>query len=214
MPRTFTERIQQFVSATISAIVPGTGATNLGKAEDAAHNSGDVGVMALAVRADAAAATAANGDYHPLLVSGLGKTWIDEGWRVAVNSEVTANDSDKSLAVTAGQEWAILSIFVKYVSTATVGDRQLVAEMQTAGGAVIGQVRVRATQGASLTYYYQFGIGVPKDTAVYDTDYLAAPFPANVYLPATYVVRVYDNNAVAAAADDMDVHITYAARAI
>lgn len=49
------------VTATIAA-----GATTIAKAEDAAHASGDVGVMALAVRSDADAATAADGDYVPL----------------------------------------------------------------------------------------------------------------------------------------------------
>jgi hypothetical protein len=44
----------------ITSIVPGTGATNLGKAEDAPHSTGDVGVMALAVRNDAGAALAGN----------------------------------------------------------------------------------------------------------------------------------------------------------
>ena len=48
-------------------IVPGTAATNLGKAEDAAHASGDVGVMMLAVRDDTLAAfSGAEGDYEPL----------------------------------------------------------------------------------------------------------------------------------------------------
>lgn len=42
----------------------GTGATSLGKAEDAAHTTGDAGVMMLGVRNDAAASqTSANGDY-------------------------------------------------------------------------------------------------------------------------------------------------------
>src|SRR5690606_39198398 len=36
----------------VLSLVPGTGATNLGKAEDVAHSSGDTGVMALAVRRD------------------------------------------------------------------------------------------------------------------------------------------------------------------
>jgi len=50
----------------VTRIVPGTGATNLGKAEDAAHSSGDTGVMALGVRQDADAALGADGDYAPL----------------------------------------------------------------------------------------------------------------------------------------------------
>jgi hypothetical protein len=40
----------------VASVVPGTAATSLGKAEDAAHTSGDVGVMALTVRQDTAAA--------------------------------------------------------------------------------------------------------------------------------------------------------------
>ena len=60
-------------SVSISALTPGTGATSLGKAEDAAHTSGDVGVMALAVRNDAGAALAGtDGDYIPLSTNNLG----------------------------------------------------------------------------------------------------------------------------------------------
>lgn len=39
-------------SIAVTSVVPGTGASNLGKAEDSAHTSGDVGVMALAIRQD------------------------------------------------------------------------------------------------------------------------------------------------------------------
>ena len=47
-----------------TTLTPGTGATNLGKAEDAAHTSGDVGVFALGVRADTLAdVSGATGDY-------------------------------------------------------------------------------------------------------------------------------------------------------
>lgn len=42
-------------------------------AEDAAHFSGNTGTMALAVRADTAAATAADGDYVPLLTDANGR---------------------------------------------------------------------------------------------------------------------------------------------
>ena len=61
----------------ITSIVPGTGATNLGKAEDAAHTSGDVGVMPLAVRKDIAGTLAgSSGDYSPLQVNGQGALYI------------------------------------------------------------------------------------------------------------------------------------------
>lgn len=51
-------------SVQTSADVPGTGATNLGKAEDAAHTTGDTGVFALGVRNDTLADTTnTNADY-------------------------------------------------------------------------------------------------------------------------------------------------------
>lgn len=57
----------------VLSIVPGTAATNLGKAEDAAHSSGDTGVMSLAVRRDADTALAGtDGDYAPLQVNAAG----------------------------------------------------------------------------------------------------------------------------------------------
>ena len=59
-----------------TSVTPGTGATNLGKAEDAAHTTGDVGVMALAVRSDTAASTAGTtGDYQPLITNATGAVW-------------------------------------------------------------------------------------------------------------------------------------------
>lgn len=61
----------------VLSVVPGTGATNLGKAEDAAHTTGDVGVMALAVRKDTAAASSGTtGDYEPLSTDATGRLWI------------------------------------------------------------------------------------------------------------------------------------------
>lgn len=63
----------------IGSHTPGTAAANLGKAEDAVHTSGDVGVMALTVRADTAAATAGTtGDYQPQITDALGLTWMRE----------------------------------------------------------------------------------------------------------------------------------------
>jgi len=57
----------------VTSVVPGTGATNLGKAEDAAHVSGDTGVLALAVRQDAdASSVSATGDYSALQVDANG----------------------------------------------------------------------------------------------------------------------------------------------
>jgi hypothetical protein len=66
------------VGTITTAVVAGTGATHLGKAEDAAHTTGDVGVMALAVRAAAPTERSAgptDGDYEPLAVNEVGALW-------------------------------------------------------------------------------------------------------------------------------------------
>lgn len=58
--------------------IPGTGATNLGKAEDAAHTTADVGVMALGVRVDptTTARTSADADYSGIAVDHVGAVAI------------------------------------------------------------------------------------------------------------------------------------------
>lgn len=71
----------------VNAVIPGTGATNLGKAEDAPHTTGDTGVFALAVRQDTATALAANNDYIPFIVDGSGRLHVNVGTgSVAVTS--------------------------------------------------------------------------------------------------------------------------------
>lgn len=64
----------------VLSVVPGTAATNLGKAEDAAHASGDVGVMALTVRQDVAAALGGlDADYQPLISDASGRLHVNVG---------------------------------------------------------------------------------------------------------------------------------------
>jgi len=61
----------------VTRVIPGTGATNLGKAEDDPHTSGDVGVVALAKRTDSAAVSSGtDGDYSTLNVDAQGRMWV------------------------------------------------------------------------------------------------------------------------------------------
>lgn len=60
----------------VASVIPGTAATNLGKAEDAAHATGDTGVMALGVRKDSPVALAADGDYTPQQMDALGNVRV------------------------------------------------------------------------------------------------------------------------------------------
>ena len=65
---------------SVSSIAPGTAASSLGKAEDAAHTSGDVGVMPLVVRSDAGGTLAGtDGDYAPLQVDASGALRVTGG---------------------------------------------------------------------------------------------------------------------------------------
>lgn len=58
-------------------IIPTSTSTGIGKLEDAAHSSGDLGVMALAVRRDTSAASSGTtGDYEPLSTDATGKLWV------------------------------------------------------------------------------------------------------------------------------------------
>jgi hypothetical protein len=57
----------------VTRVIPGTSATHLGKAEDAAHAGGDTGVLGLAVRRDADTTSVdTDGDYAALLVDAVG----------------------------------------------------------------------------------------------------------------------------------------------
>lgn len=58
----------------LGSVSPGAGSANLGKAEDAAHTSGDVGVFVLAVRNDAGTVLAGtDGDYIGLTTNATGE---------------------------------------------------------------------------------------------------------------------------------------------
>lgn len=63
-------------------------------AEDAAHSSGDKGMMLLTVRADSAAATSGTtGDYQPLLTDSSGRLWANVSNTVTVTGTVAATQS-------------------------------------------------------------------------------------------------------------------------
>jgi hypothetical protein len=76
----------------VLSVVPGTGATNLGKAEDAAHTTGDTGVMALGVRSDAGASgnptalATTTGDYIPLATDANNRLYTNVAGDIAHDS--------------------------------------------------------------------------------------------------------------------------------
>ena len=123
--------------------------------------------------------------------------------------DVAANDSDKTFTVPAATQWDVYSVYVKCVSTATAGNRQIAIEIDD-GTNVFAVSFIGTVQAASLTRFYMFARGLGRLTATDGpTAYtmLWCALPQLPWLPAGYRIRVYDVAAIDAAADDMDVTI-------
>lgn len=80
----------------VTTVIPGTAATNLGKAEDAAHTTGDTGVFVLGVANEAQSSLAADGDYialatdvkgNHLMVGNLAHDAVDAGFPVKMGAQ-------------------------------------------------------------------------------------------------------------------------------
>lgn len=140
-----------------------------------------------------------------------GKVTLD--WTPSLRVDETANDSDKSFTVPASTEWIVKWVWVELTTDAAAGNRQMEVQIQDSAADVIAQFRAGVVQAASLARYYQFSPFVSDLTAFRDTTYLSTPMP-EVHIPASYVVRVWDNKAIAAAADDMIVQMMVLARTV
>lgn len=86
---------------TVGTITPGTAATSLGKAEDAAHASGDVGVFSLGVANEAQTSLAADGDYiaqatdtkgNTLNVGNIAHDGVDAGNPLKVGAQARSSE--------------------------------------------------------------------------------------------------------------------------
>ncbi len=126
---------------------------------------------------------------------------------VAVTTDVTADDSDKAIAVPAGKSWTLKSVRVKLTSTVTGGNRQIAVEIRDGAGVVLWRTLAGAVQAASVTRFYSFAPGLQNDAA-FVVDEIGAAMPADLEMPETFDVHVLDVNAVDAAADDMEVAIS------
>lgn len=116
----------------VTSVVPGTGATNLGKAEDGGHTTGDVGVMALGVRNDTpnTALAGTDLDYVPLATyrTGAVRTAIPEEDFAALGSNHVKKYYANTGAVTdgivwspaAGKRWYVTDLLLTTSAAATV----------------------------------------------------------------------------------------------
>lgn len=127
-------------------------------------------------------------------------------WRPKLVSDTANDDSDKTFTVPSGKTWEIKWVWVELVTTATVGNRQIVVVALDNANDVIATVNAGAVQAASITRNYLFAHHVGDLTSFRNTTYLTNPIPEFI-LPQAFAIRVYDIAAVAAAADDMVVHM-------
>lgn len=83
----------------VTTIIPGVGATNLGKAEDVAHASGDTGVAMWGVRNSTltAAVTSASGDYSQVSVDQVGRTIVVEKAPTSLTTSVGSSATTVTL---------------------------------------------------------------------------------------------------------------------
>jgi hypothetical protein len=134
---------------------------------------------------------------------------ITDEWTVSLIKSETVGNS-KVFDVPNGTEYQILWIYVEYTSVAGA-DRQLQIDIRDNEGDIIGDIRPGVVQAASLVYSYMFAPSLADLTAVRDTVYIMTPFPPTVFLPASYSIRVFDNNGVDAL-DTIDVQMMIASR--
>ena len=80
----------------VTSIIPGTGATSLGKAEDELHAGGDVGIMALGVRKDSMGNFGDNGDYSPFQLTSDGELRVNIASSVGASEALSTGGTAKS----------------------------------------------------------------------------------------------------------------------
>lgn len=125
---------------------------------------------------------------------------------IILQTDAAANDSDKTFTVTAGTAWKISSIYVSLASTATVGNRLVVALLTDASDNAVAAYHSTATQAASLTRTYLFApLGV-SFAAFNGSGHMQIAINEQ-WLPGGYKIRVYDSAAIDAAADDMTIRM-------
>lgn len=205
----------------VTSIIPGTGATNLGKAEDAAHSSGDTGVMALAVRKDTSAASSGtSGDYEPLSTDATGKLWVTgtvlenaahtNGEQLNPNG-VRRIDTPASSAGTSG-DWATLdasaegALWTTNTPTTTGGCSifrsidldETEEEIKSTAGNLYGYyVHNKSTSTIYLKFYNATAANVTVGTT---TPVLTFPIPAGASANVGFAFPIGFSTAITAAA--------------
>lgn len=130
--------------------------------------------------------------------------WTSTAITSASGSYSSQNGSEKTFTVPAGVEWQITDFYTDFVTSATVGTRQLAIRILDASDNAYCRLPAGTTQAASLTRRYSWGVGLPDMTSFRDTDKLQTPLPPLI-LPAGFKIKILDTAAVDTAADALTV---------
>lgn len=144
---------------TTHLVVATEGGTSAGlaKTEDAAHTSGDPGLMMLAVRKDTAAALAGtDGDYIPLIVDSSGRLHVNVGSGLAASRTVDSVAATLSVDRLMNNLTAVTPTFA-VIDHAVSGDNTLVSAQGSGNIILVHQVFLVAS--AAVTVRFESGTG-------------------------------------------------------
>lgn len=164
----------------VLSVVPGTGATNLGKAEDAQHTTGDVGVMALGVRSAAPSDRSAgptDGDYEPFATNEVGSVWVSP------TPSANGGLSTFHLVSAASTNATVIknstgNVYGWYIYNSNASARKVVfhntASAPTAGASVFFSLVIPPESGANVEFtngiQFSSGIAITTVTGLADND--------------------------------------------
>lgn len=187
-------------SVNVLSEIPGTSATRLGKAEDAAHASSDTGVMSLFVRKALPtdlSAGASDGDYEPGQVALEGSFRVSEtatstgGWLVYRNLDIdeTTGTTTQQLKASAGRlhvcritnDTASTKEYVKFYNAVSLTGSAAGTETPVLTYPIAGAT----TQEVELDYYFDTGMTIAATTGIADND-TGAPATNAIIINCTY----------------------------
>lgn len=184
--RTHVDADANGLKVSAGSVVPGTSATNLGKAEDAPHSSGDTGVAVWGVRNDSLSTTfvGANGDYSPIALNSGGAVYV-----VAASSGIAVNDNGGSLtvdgsvsitgtpnvnvsnipSVSQSGSWSVgvtgsVNVNLNDVQTAPIGNVLVVGARDASG--LVDNIRTNATGELRVADYSSQSVGSAMPSTV------------------------------------------------
>lgn len=171
----------------VTSVIPGSGATNLGKAEDGGHTTGDVGVMALGVRTDVPNAVGAGttADYSFLatdMAGGIRTALYETDFAVLGTNHVKKYYTNAGAATdgivwspAAGKRWYVTDIFINVSAAATV----TLEDDLSGGDSPVWKAELAANSGWSHHF------GTPLFSGEDAADLIITTSAGNVYVMVT-----------------------------